>query len=281
MFSVPPGMMNRGETRSSPARRFGAATLFAWEGKTVDNSRFDALARALAPKSTSRRKALRFAALGAIVAAFGGAKEADARCRYEGCGCATGTLHSCHDDLFCCPSAPGTPSGAGTCLSYDVCYPPAPAPCTGPGCVCSIAPYQQSCDFGMVCCPDNFDLGSLTGTCQWECLPPTCTGYGCPCNAGTYLPCDYGLTCVPYDPGLPGSAGTCLPAPAPAQCIDAGCACEYNDPLGCGGGLVCCAVGAGNICVEQAACCRYGGGSCVIHSQCCSGVCLPDGSCAY
>lgn len=251
----------------------------------MDHEKFDALARAFAP-AASRRKLLRWATVTGLVAAFGRAPAADAsHCRYPGCGCTLGTRHDCVAGTICCDSAPGTPGGAGTCQFPQDCGAPPPPPpaCTGEGCTCNTGTYAP-CDAGLTCCSDNPGLPGSSGTCQWGCVPPPCTGYGCGCNTGTYAPCDAGLICCSDGPSFPGGSGTCLPdyqcAP-PVLCIDAGCACEYLDPLGCGGGLVCCAVQSGNICLGFDQCCRGGGSPCALHSQCCSGQCFGDGTCAY
>lgn len=252
----------------------------------MDSERFDAITRVFAP-ATTRRKLLRWATVTGLVAAFSGAKATEAStCRYQGCGCTTGTRHQCVEGMVCCPSTPGMPGGAGTCQFIDDCPedPPPPPACTWEGCTCNAGTYAP-CDPGLTCCPDNPGLPGSSGTCQWGCPPPPCTGYGCGCTTGTLYGCDYGLTCCPDNPNVYGGPGTCLPdyqcAPPPSQCIDAGCPCEWNDPLGCGGGLVCCAVQSGYICAGFDQCCRGGGTSCSMHSQCCSGRCWEDGTCAY
>lgn len=91
----------------------------------MDHERFDALTRAFSRTPSSRRRLLRRGGMGLVAALFGGAiaaKDAAAdHCSYIGCGCATGTYHPCADGLICCPSAPGTPGGAGVCAPAGEC----------------------------------------------------------------------------------------------------------------------------------------------------------------
>lgn len=92
----------------------------------MDHDKFDALARIVSKKSSSRRQMLKRGGAAALAGLFGGAlvrnKSAEAHhCTYGGCGCATGTYHPCDAGLVCCPSAPGTPGGAGVCADAGSC----------------------------------------------------------------------------------------------------------------------------------------------------------------
>jgi hypothetical protein len=155
----------------------------------MDQQRFDALTRKLA----SRRGALRQAGVAAtLFALFGSSRQVSARCNYEGCGCSTGTHHACGSGLICCASSPGTPGGAGVCLSRADCD----APCVDHGYTC-----PNSCNWGDSC------SGCCSGFCGQVgvCDDPS---VGAPCG-GPSLPCDPGLVCCPYVPGLAGGAGVC------------------------------------------------------------------------
>ncbi len=92
----------------------------------MDNKKFDAITRSFAKKPGSRRELLRRGGAAALAGLVGGAlsrtKGASAHhCDYIGCGCATGVYHACAGDLVCCPSAPGTPGGAGVCAGAGQC----------------------------------------------------------------------------------------------------------------------------------------------------------------
>lgn len=171
----------------------------------MDSNRFDALARRVG-QTNSRRGLLQRAAQAALaaVALRLGADEGDvgaARgdCRDYGCSCNGGVYRACRSDLVCCPWSPDVPGGLGLCLTEDECYGPV---CLNSGDAC--APY---CGWGADC-PD-----CCSGYCgdYGVCDTPRCTGAGCACATGTYLPCDYGLACCPLQPGLPGGPGVCAP----------------------------------------------------------------------
>lgn len=169
----------------------------------MDQSRFDALAKTLG-RDGSRRGFLRnLAKAGAALAAarFGlSAQNAEARhCRDYGCSCDGGTYASCRHDLVCCPWSPGLPGGLGRCLNDYECYGPQ---CLGSGESC--APY---CGWGSSCGDCCSGYCGDYGVCD----TPRCSGAGCACATGTYLPCDYGLTCCPLQSGVPGGPGVCAP----------------------------------------------------------------------
>ena len=169
----------------------------------MDHERFDALTRRIG-RTGSRRGflgALSRAGLAVAAARLGiGMRGADARqCRDYGCSCNGGVYRSCRDDLVCCPWAQSLPGGLGLCLTEDECYGPR---CINSGDAC--APY---CGWGADC-PD-----CCSGYCGdfGVCEIPRCTGTGCACATGTYLPCDAGLVCCPLQSGLIGGPGVCAP----------------------------------------------------------------------
>ncbi|MFM9105119.1 MAG: hypothetical protein ACKOWF_00260 [Chloroflexota bacterium] len=120
----------------------------------MDGRRFDALARALAPKPT-RRTLLRWAA--AIAAArAAGRHEAAAQglCTLDGGFCPAGCFggSAC---LGCC---------GGQCSASGVC---GRAACMSSGCACT-GGLSWQCGFGLTCCvPGGIAYGS--GTCQPSC----------------------------------------------------------------------------------------------------------------
>jgi hypothetical protein len=169
----------------------------------VDQERFDAITKRVFGVGSRRGLLRNLARVGAGVIAVRvglGSGGADARqCRDYGCSCNGGVYRSCRSDLVCCPYSQGLPGGLGQCLTEDECYGPQ---CVNSGDAC--APYcgwGASCD---ACC---------SGYCgdYGVCDTPRCSGAGCACATGTYLPCDYGLTCCPLQPGLPGGPGVCAP----------------------------------------------------------------------
>ena len=92
----------------------------------MDNERFDALTRVFSKRAGSRRQMLRRGGAAMVAGLFGGvlarAQPAAAdHCNYIGCGCSTGVLHACGNDLVCCASSPGTPGGAGVCAPATEC----------------------------------------------------------------------------------------------------------------------------------------------------------------
>jgi hypothetical protein len=169
----------------------------------MDSSRFDALVRDFG-RRRSRRGLLRgLAKAGAIVAAARiGVRSSDTaarHCRDYGCGCDAGVYNACRSDLVCCPWSPGVPGGLGLCLTENECYGPQ---CLGSGEPCAYAcGWDASCDG---CCSGYCDDNGLCGI-------PRCTGTGCACATGTYLPCDPGLSCCALQPGVPGGPGVCAP----------------------------------------------------------------------
>jgi hypothetical protein len=170
----------------------------------MDQTRFDSLAKRFADAG-SRRGFLRgLARSGAALAAarLGFATQsADARqCRDYGCYCNAGEYLSCRRGLVCCEYAPGGyPGGPGQCLAEDECY--------GPQCISSGGPCAPYCGWGASCGDCCSGYCNDFGVCD----TPRCTGPGCACATGTYLPCDPGLTCCPQQPGLPGGPGVCAP----------------------------------------------------------------------
>jgi hypothetical protein len=168
----------------------------------MDQMRFDALAKRLGRGGSRRRLLANLARAGALVAATRlglPAEPAAARCRDYGCNCNAGTHNPCRGGLICCPWSPGTPGGVGRCTSEDECY--------GPQCINSGDSCAYSCGYGYSC-PD-----CCSGYCNdyGICDTPRCSGSGCACATGTYLPCDYGLTCCPLQRGLVGGPGVCAP----------------------------------------------------------------------
>jgi hypothetical protein len=169
----------------------------------MDQTRFDALTRRFA-RAGSRRGVLRGvaragAAMLAVRLGLDAAGVAARHCREYGCGCDGGVYGSCRRGLVCCPYSQGLPGGLGTCLGEDECYGPQ---CINSGDAC--APY---CGWGASCGDCCSGYCNDYGVCD----TPRCTGAGCACATGTYLPCDFGLTCCPLQPGLPGGPGVCAP----------------------------------------------------------------------
>jgi hypothetical protein len=167
----------------------------------MDEQWFDLLTRTLAGPSSRRGLLLRagFAGISALVAGlFGSPRATSARhCDYIGCGCNTGTRHPCGRGLDCCPNNPGLPGGSGVCAPSGQCG--------GGGCVGDGGSCPGYCNWGDYC-PD-----CCSGFCgqYGSCDEQSCTGVGCACTTGTYLPCDYGLECCAIYPGLAGGAGVC------------------------------------------------------------------------
>ncbi len=169
----------------------------------MDHERFDVLTKRFS-RGGSRREVLDNLARGALALAaarFGlGSGSAEARqCRDYGCSCNGGEYRSCRGDLICCPYSFGLPGGLGQCLTEDDCY--------GPQCINSgdsCAPY---CGWGSSCGDCCSGYCGDYGVCDI----PRCTGAGCACDTGTYLPCDFGLSCCPLQTGIYGGPGICAP----------------------------------------------------------------------
>ena len=169
----------------------------------MDQTRFDAMAKRLG-RGGSRRGVLGGLARAgaALLAARLGldAESAEAsHCKDHGCSCNAGVYGACLHRLVCCPYSPGLPGGPGQCLTEDECY--------GPQCIDSGGACAPYCGWGDNC-PD-----CCSGYCNdfGVCDTPRCSGTGCACATGTYLPCDVGLTCCPLQPGFPGGPGVCAP----------------------------------------------------------------------
>ncbi|MEZ4563213.1 MAG: hypothetical protein R2853_10790 [Thermomicrobiales bacterium] len=171
----------------------------------MDSEKFDALTRRVGA-APDPGVGLVNSVLGAGAAAVAlrlgmhqGQSEAARDCRDYGCSCNGGVYRSCRGDLVCCPWSAGVPGGLGLCLTEDECYGPT---CINSGDAC--APY---CGWGTDC-PD-----CCSGYCNdfGVCDTPRCTGSGCACSTGAYMPCDWGLTCCPLQTGLLGGPGVCAP----------------------------------------------------------------------
>src|SRR5215216_6382052 len=201
--------------------------------------------------------------------------------------------------------APTTAPGAPTAVLPTAT--PAPAPCTGQGCVCSTGT-RRPCDRGFVCCPTS-DVPGGPGVCQTRevCYPnqcvengsacdascgaddacpsccsnycndsgqcadvptPPCTGEGCDCTTGTESPCDAGLICC-GTPGTPGGPGTCqTEAACNPPCTGQGCECTGGVQGNCDAGLVCCQGGQSI---------PGGAGTCEPEAQCAPPPCTGQG----
>jgi hypothetical protein len=168
-----------------------------WRGSDMDDRQFDALTRTFS-EATSRRRALRriglAGAAAALVGIFGRQTASAHHCKYEGCGCATGTQHACGSGLVCCASSPGTPGGGGVCTPHGQC---------GGGCADRGAACPGYCNWGDGCSGCCSGYCGTRGACE---QPPN---LGLSCTGGTINPCLYGLVCCPYVPGLAGGAGVC------------------------------------------------------------------------
>jgi hypothetical protein len=169
----------------------------------MDHSHFDELIKGFGKFSDRRGVVRRLARAGAALATTRlglGAEPAEARhCKDYGCSCIGGVYGACRRDLVCCPYSPGLPGGPGVCLTEDDCY--------GPQCIDSGSACAPYCGWGASCSDCCSGYCNDFGVCD----TPRCSGPGCACATGTYLPCDDGLTCCPLQPGLPGGPGVCAP----------------------------------------------------------------------
>lgn len=165
----------------------------------MDGERFDSLSKRLG-SGGSRRGVLR-GAIALVAVRFGlGARDARAQwCADYGCTCDAGDYLSCDGDLVCCPYSFDAADGPGTCVSNDECY---GTQCSDSGIACA-----SDCGWGASCGE------CCTGYCNsWGlCDTPSCSGAGCACDTGDYLPCDDGLDCCAYDLDIPGGPGVCSP----------------------------------------------------------------------
>lgn len=165
----------------------------------MDPKRFDLATRNLAGESSRRGLLRRLTATAAALAAARAAAApapAEARhCNYIGCACSTGTANPCGGGLVCCGTS-GLMGGPGVCSNQADCG----GSCADPGDYCG-----DSCNWGDSCphCCSGY-CGS-NGSCGFA----SCTGLGCSCASGTYMPCDAGLVCCSSYPGMPGAQGTC------------------------------------------------------------------------
>ncbi|MFM9105117.1 MAG: hypothetical protein ACKOWF_00250 [Chloroflexota bacterium] len=165
----------------------------------MDPRRFDALARRLGGGMTRRRALAALAALAGGTAALPAGRQADAQtfsCSDEGCACATGTLAPCNNGLVCCPLMSGIPGAPGVCVFPTDCGGPCRSEGSGCGDTCGV---DGPCD---TCCSGYCNSMGYCGDYR-------CTGLGCACASGTYMPCDVGLSCCSSYPGMPGAQGTC------------------------------------------------------------------------
>ncbi len=169
----------------------------------MDQYRFDALAKRLGGARSRRgfTRVLVQAGIAAVAVRLGIRKRTDAArsCREYGCSCNAGVYRPCRNGLVCCPWSPGVPGGVGLCMTEDDCY--------GPQCISSGEACAPYCGWGQSCADCCSGYCSDFGVCD----TPRCTGPGCSCSTGTYLPCDYGLTCCPLQTGLLGGPGVCAP----------------------------------------------------------------------
>lgn len=177
----------------------------------MDEQRFDRWTRSLSA-STSRRETLRRLGLGGLAAAFAGllgrSQAAQAHhCDFYGCGCATGAYHPCADGLVCCPSSPGTPGGAGTCINDFECDDTSPPSdtCGYIGCACATGTFQP-CDDGLICCPNSPGLPGGSGVCA---PPEQCGSYCTPAGDSCPSYCNWADNCPDCCSGFCGTFGSC------------------------------------------------------------------------
>lgn len=166
----------------------------------MDPKRFDAITKVLGRDRTRRGVLglLAGMATGAM-ATLAGRDSAHAQsytCGDVGCACPTGTLQPCNGGLVCCPLLDGMAGGPGVCSM--------PQDCGG-----SCRDYGAMC--GDICGWDGACEACCSGYCNdmGYCGSARCTGLGCACATGTYMPCDTGLSCCSSYPGMPGAQGTC------------------------------------------------------------------------
>jgi hypothetical protein len=188
--------LNRRDDGSTTNRSGGFARRFRHMEVSMDPKRFDALARTFGG-SKSRRGVIGMLAGIAGLAAGRGVVNAQAyTCGDQGCACPTGTYQPCNAGLVCCPLLDGMAGGPGVCMMPNDC---------GGSCIAS----GDAC--GDVCGWDSTCSSCCTGYCNsvGYCGPARCSGLGCACATGTYMPCDPGLSCCSSYPGMPGAQGTC------------------------------------------------------------------------
>ena len=165
----------------------------------MDPRRFDALTRKLGRGLNRRAAIAALAGAGAAAAKVAGGGEVAAQnysCGDEGCACATGSAVPCNPGLVCCPLMEGIPGAPGVCTWQGDCR----ATCRADGDSCGdVCGYDSSCT---TCCRGYCNSMGFCGDYR-------CSGPGCSCATGTYMPCDAGLVCCSSYPGMPGAQGTC------------------------------------------------------------------------
>lgn len=238
----------------------------------MDDTRFDALSRAVG-RNRSRRGVLRTLAATAAAVALGrtaaGPAAAqtgwldlgdpcwyDVQCAEGGMcqyiaqtgddRCCTGEGGRCGGDHMCCGDLV---CGAGD-MNGAFCQRPEAA-CDSYGCDC--APRDPwSCAAGLTCCAVQSGFVCVS---DGECAPAPCNGPGCDCVDAPGA-CADGLICC--GSGLPGLDGTCQATadcyPEAAACTGWGCDCDFHLAQPCDVGLMCCAVAGRFICAAGDAC---------------------------